>query len=88
MPANAQLTALSGTARTGRLTAQVLVPTVDAAADLIASVQNVRASNETMFSRVDVKSVAIAEGTATPGYLVSLQLSVAPSRFLLSAQQP
>lgn len=84
MPANARLTALTGSANDGHLSAQVLVPTVDAAADFIASVQHVRGTNETMFSHAEVKSVAISEGSLTPGYIVSLQLPVSPSRFLLS----
>lgn len=87
VPGNARLTALAG-ASSGQLTAQVLVPTVDAAADFIASFQSVRGANETIFSRVEVKSVSLSEGGTSPGYVVSLELPVSPSRFLLTPRNP
>jgi hypothetical protein len=79
---------LAGSAESGELTAQVLVPSVDAAADLIASLQNVRGSYETLFSRVEVKSVAVSEGTGAQGYIVSLRLPVPPPFFRLTARNP
>ncbi|TSC72837.1 MAG: hypothetical protein G01um101438_236 [Parcubacteria group bacterium Gr01-1014_38] len=83
-PPVARFTALVGSAETGQLTAQVLVPSVDAAADFIASLQNVRGVNETLFSRVEVKNVAVSEGTGAQGYIVSLRLPVPRSLFRLT----
>lgn len=87
-PPNAQFTALAGSAESGQLTAQVVVPTVDAAADLIASLQNIRGTNETPFASVDVKSVSISEGATTPGYAVSFQAPVPKDLLRLSTRNP
>lgn len=83
-PPVGRFTALSGSVESGQLTTQVLVPSVDAAADFIASLQNVRGVNETLFSRVEVKDVAVSEGTGAPGYTVSLRLPVPRSLFRLT----
>lgn len=87
-PPNAQFTGLAGSAESGQLTAQVVVPTVDAAADFIASLQNVRGTNETPFGAVDVKSVSIAEGTGPQGYTVSFTAPVPKELLRLSARNP
>ncbi|MDP3685255.1 MAG: hypothetical protein Q8R32_00300 [bacterium] len=87
-PPNARFTALAGSAEGGQLTAQVIVPSVDAAADFIASLQNVRGTNETPFSQVDVKSVNISEGTGAQEYIVSFTLPVSKGLFRLTQKNP
>lgn len=87
-PPNAQFTGLAGSAENGQLTAQVVVPTVDAAADFIASLQNVRGVNETPFASVDVKSVSIAEGAGSQGYAVSFTAPVPKELLRLSVKNP
>lgn len=77
---------LSGSAETGTVTAEVVVPNLDAAADLLASLQHVIGANETFFTAVEMTDISSAqEASASPaGYVVSLRLTVPSENFLLS----
>lgn len=77
---------LTGSADTGVIIADVLVPNLDAAADLLASLQQVKESNETFFSSVEVTDISTERSDPTSvGYTVSLQLNMSPSHFALTA---
>lgn len=76
---SATLHRLGGTAGAGSITIEAVVPTLEAAADLIASLQRAPETNETPFAAVEVDNMkvrggAAAEGAA-PGYLVSMRLT-------------
>lgn len=77
---------LSGSAETGAIAAEVVVPSFDAAADLLASLQQVQGVNETFFKSVEATGVASEQGAAasSAGYVVSLRLTVPPESFLLA----
>ncbi len=76
---------LTGSADTGVILADVLVPNLDAAADLLASLQQVKESNETFFSSVEVTGISAERADPTSaGYAVSLQLKVSPAHFTLT----
>lgn len=79
---------IRGSAETGTIDAQASVPSLDAAADFIASLQQVPGSNETPFQQVEVKSVARVEGQETEGYTVSLRLGAPRELFRVSQGVP
>lgn len=68
---------LSGSVETSTVTAEVSVPTLDAAADLIASLQQVPGLNDSPFRQVDVDSISRVEGQEAEEHVVSLRL-IAP----------
>lgn len=75
---------LSGSATSGALKAAVGVPSLDVAADLVASLQRARDANETFFSSVAVDSVSLEQRAIAGGYIVGLTLSLSPEHFRLT----
>lgn len=76
---------LGGSAETGVINAKVVVPTLDTAADLVASFQRVPKTNETPFTRVEVENFAALEGQEETGFEVALQLTAPPELFRVQA---
>lgn len=84
VPLTVRMASLEGTTGTGEVEATALVPNLDTAADLVASLQSAAGANETMFTDVDVAGVN-AESSQGGAYTVSLRLKADPKRFLLNA---
>jgi hypothetical protein len=85
---DATFSKFQGDVETRELEAALLVPSIDAAADLLASYQNRPPANPTVFSDVTAKSLTAAEvptgegdATRTASYRVSLQLKAEESAF-------
>lgn len=85
LPVNGTFKSLRGSADGGTLQAQLTVPSLDAAADLIASFQDVPNVNATSFRRVAVTSVSTAGSETGNEYGISLELGASPDLFRLSA---
>lgn len=86
---SAALKKLAGSVETGNISAEVVVPSLDAAADLIASLQRIQGTNETFFETVEAAGFsenASAAGGApgASGYTVGLKLTVPKRAFSLS----
>lgn len=80
----ASFRSLLGSAETGNVTAQVQVPSLDAAADLLASLTDTPGVHATPFRRVEVESMSIPEsGVTAGGYLLSLRLTAPQTIFTI-----
>lgn len=77
---------LSGSAETGLLTVEAAVPNLDAAADLLASLQHRPGTNDTPFRSVEFAGAAATKGPeeTAGGSALSLRISVPPEQFVLS----
>lgn len=84
VPGSVRMASLEGATGTGEVEATAVVPNLDTAADLVASLQSAAGKNETMFTDVDVTGVS-AESAAGGEYTVSLRLKADPKRFRLNA---
>ena len=80
---------IQGSAESGTVTADVLGPNLDAAADLVASLQRSEPKNPTPFLSVEV--VGITEATGLPegeqGFALALRLTVPPELFRLGTDE-
>lgn len=78
---------LSGSVETGAITAEAVVPSLDAAADFVASLQRVQKTNETFFTTVEATGFSAnteAGGeSGSAGYRVALRLTVPTKVFSL-----
>lgn len=88
LPPDATFQDLVGSTDDGSITAHILVPSVDAAADVVASLQAVEGVNDTPFRRVEVDDLALPENVSGGSYLLSLKLSVARDLFSLAVGTP
>lgn len=83
---------LSGSAETGLITADIAVPSLDAAADLIASLQRAPGVNDTFFETVEATGFSAdsttAEAGGSSGYRVGLRLTVPRKAFSLAPGTP
>lgn len=80
---------IQGTAESGTVTADVLVPNLDAAADLVASLQRSEPNNPTPFLSVGVGSITEATGLpeGEQGFALALRLTVPPEFFRLGTDE-
>lgn len=83
----ASLRKLSGSTENGLLTVEALIPNLDAAADLLASLQYRPGANDTPFRSVEFSGVSAQKGLEEAAGLssLSLRISVPPEQFMLSA---
>lgn len=68
----ATLTGMKGTVTEQSVVAQARVPSLDAAADLVASLQDIEKTNETFFPDIVVTSLKVVENASQPGATASV----------------
>lgn len=80
---------IQGSAESGTVTADVLVPNLDAAADLVASLQQSEPNNPTPFRSVEVGGITEATGLpeGEQGFALALRLTVPPGLFRLGTDE-
>lgn len=88
LPTEAHFQTLAGSVESGVLSVHVGVPSVDAAADVVASLQKVAGVNETPFRRVQVVDLTNPEGVVGGRYVLSLKIAVPSDLFRLDLKQP
>lgn len=91
-PPTATFKKLDGSVATGLVKAEVLVPTLDVGADLIASLQQAQGVPEKPFTSVEIvryAQVDVEGGAAgTRPYLLELRLGVNPAAFRVGMRPP
>lgn len=82
---NVAIKSLKGGTKQSSITVDVSAPTIEAAADLVVSLQNAIGKNETYFKDVTASSLTAAKSddqSAANGFSTVLNLSVKPEAFL------
>jgi Tfp pilus assembly protein PilN len=85
---NVTINSLKGGTEKNSIAVTVSTPTIEAAADLVVSLQNAIGKNETYFKDVTASSLAAVKGTdqaTTSGFSTVLNLDVKPEAFIDTA---